>query len=184
MGDRRPKIEERLLLELVLIGGLVLLALAQTTLIPRPLGIAPPLMLVVVVCRTLIGMEDSMPDNSLARSLRWAFYGGIALDICAATPLGSHAIALLLASMMVMLLANRLRIGRALLPLLAVLLATVLYEATLGLFYHVLVAPLDWSQHMLVIVLPSVLFALIPALPVFYLLRWRYQSDLVVAEGA
>jgi hypothetical protein len=54
-----------------------------------------------------------------------------------------------------------------------VLIGMFVYELTLALAYSVTVASLDWGRHFLVIVLPSVLVALVPTLPIFALLRWR-----------
>ncbi len=71
------------------------------------------------------------------------------------------------------MLAGRLRIGGAALPLLAVLLGTLIYEGTLALILAYTTAPWDWSSYALVVLLPSVLLTLIPTLPVFHLMRWR-----------
>jgi rod shape-determining protein MreD len=177
MGDTRSgKLEERLANELLLLLGLLVLALVQTALLPRPLGFPPALLLIVVVCRALIALSSSAPDHGVGVAVRWAFYGGIMLDICAATLLGTHALALLLAVLAVVVLLARLRVSSGLLPLLGVLLGMLVYELTLALAYAATVAPLDWSQHLLVIVLPSVLVALVPTLPIFALLRWRAQQ--------
>jgi rod shape-determining protein MreD len=177
MGDSRPgrKLEERLFHEVLVMVALVMVAIVQTALLPTPLGFPLPLLLVLVVCRALVGVESPDPEAGVLAAVRWAFYGGIALDVCAAAPLGSHALALLLAVLLVVVLAGSLRIGRALLPLLAVLLGAVVYEMLLALIYHSTVAALDWRSHALVILLPSVLLALIPTLPIFHVLRWQQR---------
>lgn len=178
MGDPRPrKIEETLGRELVLIVSMIALALVQTTLLPTPTGFPPALVLILVVCRILLGIGSGAPEDDLGMAIRWAFYGGIALDICAATPIGSHALALLLAALLAVLLSSRLRIGGALVPLAAVLLGTVAYEITLALIYHLTVTTLDWSRHATVILIPSVLLTLIPTLPIFHLMRWHMQKE-------
>jgi len=176
MGDSRSgKLEERIANELLLLLGLLLLALIQTALLPRPLGFPPALLLIVVVCRALIALASSAPDHGVGVAVRWAFYGGIMLDICAATLLGTHALALLLALLAVVLVLMRLRLNRNLVPLLGVLVGMLVYELTLALAYSMTVSSLDWSRHLLVIVLPSVLVALVPTLPIFALLRWQAQ---------
>jgi rod shape-determining protein MreD len=174
MGDTRSgKLEERLANELLLLLGLLALALVQTALLPRPLGFPPALLLIVVVCRALLALSSSHPDQGVGAAVRWAFYGGIMLDICAATLLGTHALAMVLAVLVVVVLMARLRISSGLLPLLGVLVGMLVYELTLALAYAATVTSLDWGRHLLVIVLPSVLVALVPTLPIFALLRWR-----------
>lgn len=177
MGDSQPrKLEEHIAHEVLLMVAMAALALLQTILLSTSLYFPPALLLVLVVCRVLVAMGSAMPEHELGQAMRWAFYGGIALDICAATPLGSHALALLLAAILVTFFARRLRIGSVLLPLIAVLLGSLVYELTLALLYQATVAPLDWSRYAVVILLPSVLLALIPTLPLFHLLRWRYET--------
>jgi rod shape-determining protein MreD len=181
MGDtRRGNLEEYLFGEVLLIVGLVVLALVQTSLLPAPLGFTPPLLLVVVVCRVLVSAEAPSPETSLIGAMRWAFYAGLALDLCASTPLGLHAVALLLVAVLAAFLAQRLRVGRALLPLTAVLLGTLAYEWVLAAVYHIMVASIDWGRHAIVILLPSVLLALIPTLPIFHALRWHIRRSTTI----
>jgi rod shape-determining protein MreD len=178
MGDTQSarKIEEHIIHEALVLLALIGVALVQTSLLPTPLSFPPALMLVLVVCRVLVGLGAAMPEVAVGHGIRWAFYGGLALDVCAATPLGSHALALLLACLLVLLFAGRLRVGGALLPLLAVLLASLVYESVLALVHQQAVASIEWQQYALVIILPSVLLTLIPTLPIFHLLRWYYQE--------
>jgi rod shape-determining protein MreD len=177
MGDTRPKkLEEHIIHECLLILGMVILALVQTTLMPAPFGFPPVLLLVVVVSRVLIGVESDIPEAGLMAAMRWAFYGGIALDVCTSTPIGSHALALLLAAMLVAILASRVQTGNAFFPLLCVLFATLVYELLLAVMYHVTSGPVIWPDYALAILLPSVLITLILTLPVFHLLRWYIKS--------
>jgi rod shape-determining protein MreD len=177
MGDTRTrKLEERIAHEVLLILSLAALALLETTLLLTPLGFPPALVLIVVVCRVLPGLERASPEEDASKAIRWAFYGGIALDVFAATPFGSHALALLLATMVIIIIAGRLQTSGGLVPLFVVLLATIVYELILALIYHYTVAPLEWGQYALVVVVPSVLITLIPTLPIFHLLRWRYSN--------
>lgn len=155
--------------------GLLVLVLVQTTLLPRPFGFPPALLTIGVVCRALIGLSSGAPDQGVGAAVRWAFYGGLMLDIFAATLLGTHALALLLAVLVVVVLLSRLRMNSNLLPLLGVLVGVLVYELTLAVAYAATVTALDWSRHLLVIVMPSVLVALVPTLPIFLLLRWRMQ---------
>ncbi len=174
MGDTQSrKLEEYIVHELLLIVCMTGLAIVQTTLLPAPLGFPPNLLVILVVCRALMSMEAPSPEVGTDQAIRWAFYGGIALDLCAATPIGSHALALLLAAALVILLGWRLQMGGALLPLLAVLLGTLVYELVLALINHYTVASVDWGSYALVVLVPSALLTLIPALPIFHLFRWQ-----------
>jgi rod shape-determining protein MreD len=177
MGDTRPKkLEEHIIHEFLLILGMVALALAQTTLMPAPFGFPPVLLLVVVVSRVLVGVESDAPEAGLMAAMRWAFYGGIALDVCTATPFGSHALALLLAAMLVAVLASRVRTGNAFFPLLGVLVGTLMYELCLAGMYHITGGSVSWQDYALAILLPSMLITLILTLPVFHLMRWYLKS--------
>ncbi|MDW8405169.1 rod shape-determining protein MreD [Chloroflexus sp.] len=165
MGDSQPKrIEERLARELGLALILLALALVQVTLLTGPAGFSIPLLLVLAIARALVGAGTAEPVRGLMRGLWWAFYGGVALDLLSTMPLGSHALAHLLAVAVVGLAARRFAVERPLVPLLAVAFGTVIYEATLALI--VLPAIGDWQTYALIVVLPSVLLALIPTLPV------------------
>lgn len=177
MGDPQPRrLEEALAHELGRILALAALAIVQVTLLPTPLGFAAPLVLVAVVCRTLIGMGSAFPDLGLSRALRWALYGGLALDILTGTAVGAHTLALLLATFVVALTTRRLRVERPVVPLAAVLLAALIYELTLALATQP--RPIEWRSYAEVVILPAVLIALIPALPAFFLLRWVLRSQL------
>lgn len=170
------RIEQRLTHEIGLVLLLVVLALGQITLAPKPLGFAPALMLVVVICRSLVAGASS--------GLRWAFYGGVALDICAGTPLGSHALALLAAVSSVTLLLWPIRGEHWLIPIISVFVGTLVYEGLLAWMYTASVAPLNWSAYAVVALLPSALLAVIPALPVYMVLRqvarWMEEDTLTL----
>lgn len=173
MGDTRPRrIEQYFLRELLFVVLMVVVALVQITSAPVIAGFPVPLVLVVVVCQLLVGLDDTVAGVGGDVALRWAFYGGIVLDIGADTPLGSHVLALMLALVLVVLVTRQFRGGRALLPLVAVFIALLVYETVLAIFYHTMVAVVDWRSQGLYIVLPSLLLALIITLPLFHLLRW------------
>lgn len=177
MGDTQPRrLEEALAHEAGRIAGLFALACVQVTLLGLPGGFTLPLVPVLAICRTLLGVGAAFPDVSLGRALRWALYGGLALDVFAATPLGAHALALLLAVVVVAALARRLSVERPAVPLLAVLVGMLIYEMVLALFLQP--GPIDWQRYLMVVVLPSVVIALAPTLPLFFLLRRLLRSQL------
>ncbi len=177
MGDPQPRrLEELLARELVLIVCIGTLALAQVTLMPTPLGFSAPLMLVLTICRTLIGVGSAFPDSGVIRGLRWSLYGGLSLDILTTTPLGSHALAMLLSAFVVAASTRHLRIEGPLLPILAVLVGSLIYESVLALLLQS--PPIDWGNIARVTLIPGVLVALILALPVFFILRWMLRAQI------
>lgn len=177
MGDSQPRrLEERLARELGLALLMTGVAVVQVTLLSTPLGFSAPLLLVLVVCRTLVGVGSAFPDNGVSTGMRWALYGGLALDLLAATPIGSHALALLLAALAVAAATRRLSVERPIIPLLAVLVGAAIYEVVLALATQP--AAIEWRSYARVVVMPVVLSALIPTLPIFFLLRWALRGEL------
>jgi rod shape-determining protein MreD len=165
MGNSRPRrLEEFVAREVVLALLLLGLALAQSALLPRPGALALNLLLLLTICHALLAGPAS--------AARWAFYGGLSLDICANSVLGSHALALLAATLVPALVLARLSRRNWLLPLLGVGLGALAYYAVLGLIMTVLVAPVEPRTYMLVVALPEMLLALVPALPLFLTMRW------------
>lgn len=175
MDSQPRRFEEWLTREILLILGMVLVALIQVSLLPTPLGLTPQIMVILIVSRIIIGTTAIQPDSALSVALRWAFYGGLALDLVSATPFGSHALALLLASLVIVLITSRIHVDGFILPLLAVALSLLLYEVVLALIYTLTVASIDWLIYMQVIVLPSILITLIPTLPLFLSMRWVWS---------
>lgn len=164
MGDSQPRrIEERVARELLLAACLLVVAVAQATLLPRPLGFPPNLVLILVICQSLIA--------GMTRASRWAFYGGIALDFCSGRLIGTHALALLVAVFAATLPLGRLSRENWLLPLLGAALGAFGYYATLGLLTYVFDGPFDMRSFAILAALPDALMTLIPALPIF--LVWR-----------
>lgn len=149
--------------ELALIAALLLVAMAQTTLVPRPLQVAPNLMLLLVICRSVVA---GLPSAS-----RWAFYGGLSLDVCAGSMLGSHALALLVAVVCAGLPLARLHRDNWLLPLVGALLGTLGYHLVLAALTMLLVAPISVRAYALAAV-PDLITTLVPALPLFLAMRW------------
>lgn len=164
MGYSQPRrIEERIAREIVLALFLFVAAALQTTVIPRPLGFPPNLVLILAICQALI--------VSVPRASRWAFYGGIALDICSASLIGLHALALLFAIFAASLPLMRMSRENWLLPILGALFGSFGYYVALGLLTVAFDGMLDPRAFTLVAMLPDMLATLIPALPVFLL--WR-----------
>ena len=164
MGHSQPRrLEERLFRELLLAAALLAIAAVQTTLLPRPLGFPPNLMLLLVVCYALIA--------GFGPGTRWAFYGGVALDFCTGGSLGIHALALLLAVCAAVVPLARMSRENWFLPIVGTLFGALGYYLALGVLTAVLAGRLPIRDFLLVAVLPDTLMLLIPALPLFML--WR-----------
>ncbi|HMO58374.1 MAG TPA: rod shape-determining protein MreD [Roseiflexaceae bacterium] len=162
---RRRRIEERIAAEVLLALLLLLLALLQSALLPRPYGVTPNLLLVLVVCQGLLaGPTDAV---------RWAFYAGIGLDLCSGSLIGSHALALLGAVLLATLPLIRLSRGNWLAPLLGVTFGACAYHAILALIIYLSVAPVPLDRYLLVSAVPEAAAALVPALPLYMLLHWQ-----------
>ncbi|HJZ47521.1 MAG TPA: rod shape-determining protein MreD [Roseiflexaceae bacterium] len=165
MGSTQPRrIEERIARELGLALALLAIALAQAALMPRLLGSTPNLMLLLTICQALI--------VGPANAARWAFYGGLALDLGADTALGVHALALLAAVLVTAPILARFSRGNWLLPLLGAMLGSLAYHTMLGLLTLLLVAPISPRVYLQVVALPSTILVLVPALPLFLSMRW------------
>ena len=165
MGDSRPRrLEEHAAREIGLALLLLALALVQSALLPRPGGLALNLLLLLTICHALLAGPAS--------AARWAFYGGLSLDICAGSTLGSHALALLASTLLPALVLARLSRRNWLLPILGAALGAATYYAVLGLIMALLVSPVDPRAYGVVVALPGIFLAVIPALPLFLALRW------------
>jgi hypothetical protein len=161
--SQRRRVEEQLARELLLALGLLAAALIQTALLPRPLGSALNIVLLLTICQALLAGPTS--------AARWALYGGLALDLCASTALGTHALALLAATLSTRTLAWLSR-GNWLLPLLGAPLGTLAYHAVLALIATAVVAPVDPRSYALVALVPDLLVTLVAALPTYMIMRW------------
>ncbi len=176
MNENRPKIEQRVTHQLLLALLLLSVALLQTALAPSLWRFRVDWVLLMVVSWTLL--------HGLVPGLRWAFYGGVSLDLLGALPVGSHLLALLLCVSAVALLMEPLDHDQPLLVLATLLLAALLYGFTLMLVLHLTGHTLPLYQYSLVVVIPTAIINTIAALPTFALLRWldRRGRPVVATE--
>lgn len=173
---QQSRIEVRIAREVGVILLLLVFALVQIALLPRPLGFVPPFMLVIVVCRALVsGANEGM---------RWAFYGGLALDICIGSLLGSHALALLVPVILIMTVMRSIRVEHWLFPIASVFVATMIYEGILGFLYAWFTTPIEWQSYAIVVIIPSAVLAIIPALPIYMVIRQlsRWRQEYILEE--
>jgi len=164
MGDYRPKIEQRLLHELMLIVGLLGITLFQTALSPTLWSLRIDWVLVVVVCITLL--------RGFAVGLHWALIGGLALDLLSPLPIGAHLLGLLLAVTVVAVSTDALPRTNRLVPTGAVLLVSLLYTALLGVIMMATGRPVVWAYYPFTIVLPGALANGVVTLPTYQVLEW------------
>lgn len=164
MGYSQPRrIEEFIAREIILALVLLALVLAQSALLPRLNGMTLNPLLLLTICQALLAGP--------ANAARWAFYGGVSLDIFANSTLGTHALALLAAMLLPAVVLSRFSRRNWLLPLLGVALGAAIYYIVLGLLTALLVAPVSPQDYARIVVLPGVLLALIPSLPLFLIMR-------------
>jgi rod shape-determining protein MreD len=163
--SRQRRIEEIVVHEVALFAALLVVALVQTALLPRPFDVSLNLILLLAVCHGLIAGATS--------AARWAFYGGLALDLCAMTFAGMHALALLTGVIVSTVLVSRLSRENWLVPILGVAIGAFLYHAVYALLLTLLVAPVDFEGYALAALVPDALIALIPALPLYLVFRWN-----------
>lgn len=141
---------------------LLLLALFQTALAPSLWSFRIDWILVAVVCWTLL--------RGLGGGLRWALYGGIALDLLSPLPVGAHLLGLVLAASVVALVTDGLERDSRLLQIGSVLLVSLLYALCLALVMGTTGRPVAWSRYPLTIILPTALANAAAALPVYFIL--------------
>lgn len=169
MGDtQRRRIEEIALREIAVILVLMAVAVVQSAILIRPLGLTINVLLLLTICYTLLG--------GVGRAARWAFYGGLWLDLCSFGPIGLHPLALLGAAMAVGTLFGSFSRSNWLVPLGAALAGSVIYTLILGALTHALVAPLDVQHYIVAAALPDLVTTLIPALPLYLLMRIWMQA--------
>ena len=74
------------------------------------------------------------------------------------------------------LLTRRLRVERPLVPLAAIVVAALIYEVILALLTQP--GAIEWRSYAQVVILPAILTALVPTLPLFFLLRRVLRGQL------
>jgi rod shape-determining protein MreD len=165
-NTKRRKIEEVIWLEVRTLLIVAFFVIGQRLLMPTVFQVAINVMLLLVVIQVLI---EPIPIVA-----RWAFYAGLVLDIVSGTWLGWHSILLLLAMLAVYAVLARITSENWLLPIVAVVLGGLTYHAFHVLFTYALVGGFDLAKYVVVVFIPELAVILIPALPVFLLLRsWR-----------
>ncbi|MBM4411843.1 MAG: hypothetical protein FJ040_00130 [Chloroflexi bacterium] len=163
-NTKRRKVEENIWFEIRIILFIVMILLVQRLLVPSLFGVPVNIMLLLVVLQVLIE-----PFSHMAR---WAFYGGLMLDVLGGIWLGWHSAQLLISMMVVYVLLARITSEKWILPVAAVLLGGVVYHLVNMIFMWLLISGFSVIEYGVVVFIPELLVLLVPALPVFLVLRW------------
>jgi rod shape-determining protein MreD len=148
---------------------LSVLAILQSTILPqlKVLGVQPDLVLLFVVAWSLLrGSEEGM---------LWAIIGGLALDILSSARVGVNTLPLLLISFLVGLWQRGIVRLEVLVPLLAIPVATVIYQGAMVALLKLLGWPGTWSASFRHAVLPTTLINTLLMPVVYVLMRWIHR---------
>jgi rod shape-determining protein MreD len=175
MGDRRPKIEQRIATEIIWAVVLMSLALFETSLAPSVWRFRIDWVLLFGISWTLL--------YGLTSGVRVAFYGGLALDILGSSAVGTHFLALLLCVIAVALVSEPLDRDQTPLVVAAMLGAALLYTAVLVLVLYVEGNDMPWRSYLLVELIPTALINTLVALPIWAILHRLYQRRQPAASA-
>ena len=131
-------------------------------------GVKPDLTLLVVVSW---GLARGVRDGAV-----WGIIGGIMLDFMSGAPFGGHAIAVSLASALVGLATRNLFRFGFVLPLMAAVVSTVIYDLALAAFFAINGRPIQWLDLFTRIVLPSIPLTLLGMPLVFWAGRALHRA--------
>ena len=161
MDYRRRRLSQRIRTQVVIAAWLMLTVLVQTMLLPTIVGAIINLALAATVCWTLV---DSTTMGAVV-----GFYGGLMLDLLSQSPLGSHALALLLVAGGTALIAQRFPADNWIVPLLMVATLTPLYQVLVQVAAG---GTNDWLSWAVVVLVPAIVINAAIALPTFLVIRW------------
>lgn len=141
----------------------------QTTAMPHLtiLGVKPDLVLLMVISWSLL--------RGSKEGLIWALIGGIGLDLASGAPFGISVVALVALSLLAGL--GELSVFRThiALPLIATLIATLVYDLFFLLLLHVWTGSVAWTDSLVKVVLPSTLFNVLLSPLVYKALYWLHR---------
>lgn len=132
------------------------------------LGVKPDLMLLMVISWSLLrGSKEGMI---------WALVGGIGLDLLSGAPFGTYTVILVALSLVAGL--GQLSVFRThiALPLIATLIATLVYDLFFLLLLHVRGYSIVWTDSLIKVVLPSALLNVLLSPLAYRALYWLYSK--------
>jgi rod shape-determining protein MreD len=128
---------------------LVVVALVQATIVPHLTiwGVFPDLPLLIVVSWSLLrGAKEGMV---------WGFVAGVAVDLFSGAPFGAATLGLLVASFVSGLGHATVFRAHVTLPLLAMFVATIIYDLVFLLVVRISGEAVDWLPSLVRVILPS-----------------------------
>jgi rod shape-determining protein MreD len=175
MGDYRPKIEQRIMRQLLRAMLLLCLALLQTALAPTFWRFRADWVLIAVIGWTIL--------RGLFPGVRWAIYGGLSLDVLGILPIGSHLLALLICVIIVAVIVEPLDRDQPLLLIGTMLGASLLYGCILALLLPLTGFTVPWQHYALVEIAPTAIINTIVSIPMFALLRRLHRRGQAIVEA-
>ena len=145
---------------------LVAVAMLQSTLVShfRILGVFADLPLLVVVSWSLL--------RGPREGLIWGFIAGLTVDLYSGAPFGAATFGLMAAGFLSGLGQSTVFRAQLFLPLIAVLLATVVYDILFLLVVWISGYPVSWLDSLFRLVLPSAVLNAVLTPVVFVIMRW------------
>lgn len=147
---------------------LVVVAILQTTLVPHLAigGVFADLPLLVVVSWSLL--------RGPREGILWGFVAGLAVDLFSGAPFGASTLALIAVGLLAGLGAATVFRAHVALPLLAMFLATIVYDLLFLLVVRVSGYPVAWLESFYRIILPSAVLNAVLTPVVFVTMRWLH----------
>ena len=132
------------------------------------MGVKPDLMLLMVISWSLL--------RGAQEGVIWALVGGMGLDLLSGAPFGTSTVALVALSLLAGV--GELSVFRThiTLPLIATLIATLVYDLFFLLLLHMQGCSIAWADSLTKVVLPSTLFNVLLAPFVYKALYWLHRK--------
>ncbi len=145
---------------------LTIVAILQSTLVShfRIWGVSADLPLLVVVSWGLL--------RGSREGLIWGFIAGVAVDLFSGAPFGAATFGLMAAGFLSGLGQSTVFRSQLFLPLIAMLLATIVYDILFMLVVWISGYPVSWLDSLFRLVLPSAVLNAVLTPVVFVIMRW------------
>ena len=145
---------------------LVVISILQTTIIPELAvwGVFADLPLLVVVSWSLL--------RGSREGIVWGFITGLTVDLFSGAPFGAATLPMILVGLLAGLGQATIFRAHVALPLVAMFLASVLYDLLFLLIVRLSGNPVAWLESLLRLILPSALLNALLMPIVFVIMRW------------
>jgi rod shape-determining protein MreD len=147
---------------------LAVVAILQTTIVPgfAVWGVFANLPLLVVVSWSLL--------RGPREGAVWGFIAGLMVDLLSGAPFGAATLSLIIVGFLTGLGETTVFRTRIALPMVAMLLATIVYDLLFLLVVQISGQPVTWLDSIFRIVLPSAILNAVLTPIVFLTMRWLY----------